>query len=145
MKEFAGKYNVKVTTVPTRFSLKEAEERGDRYTEKLASQGFSFVSYSIDGDTLEILAKLPPDSKIKGGDVLDKEQAAAFLGLERGNQDIMDIEFVVFDDNDEDPEGDEHTYGGRRISSSSSQCTTAFSVVHSSGTTGITTAAHCTG
>lgn len=46
---------------------------------------------------------------------------------------------------DHDIVSDTHAYGGMRVSSSTSVCTSGWSVYHPNGTTGVTTAGHCTG
>jgi len=52
---------------------------------------------------------------------------------------------VILDVSVEDIVEDEHAYGGLRIRSSSSRCTTGWTVVNQNGTTGVTTAGHCSG
>eukprot|EP00957_Ditylum_brightwellii_P211354 15366078-Ditylum_brightwellii.AAC.1 len=52
----------------------------------------------------------------------------------------------LFLSREDEGDTDFHTYGGRQIRSGTSQCTTGFTVVRSNGaTTGVATAAHCTG
>lgn len=142
-KEKNRKANVK--TVASKLSLKGAEARGDRLAKKLTKKNFSHVSYSIDGDALELFAKRPQDDKGKGREKLPPGQAAELLGISTNDDDLSDLTLVLEDSDEDDPEGEFHTYGGRQIYGPNGQCTTGFSVIGSSGITGISTAAHCTG
>ena len=126
---------MKVKNEATKFSLKDAEARGDRLARKLESKGYSNVGYSIDGDAIEVTAKKSSKhDKKKGNGNVSKNQAVEILDLSEDDDDAVELTLALFD---EDPDEPHHTYGGRKISG----CTTGFSVARvSTGETGIATA-----
>ena len=136
-----------MNTVATRLSRKESEARGQRLAAKLKRKGYGQVGYSISGDKLEMVATMSAsDDTLKGNTGrIPPGMASKVLDLAFEDEDLLDMEMVV-----ESAEAtlhiEEHTYGGRKISGSGSECTTAFSVEGvSTDDTGITTAAHCSG
>lgn len=138
--------NAKVKNVATKRSLKDAEARGDRLTRKLEQKDYTHISFAIDGDALELSAKKSAKHhKNKDKGKISPGRAAEILGLNADDDDLSDMSLTIEEYDAEDPIGDFHTYGGRKINGSYYQCTTGFSVISNSGTTGISTAAHCTG
>lgn len=137
--------NAKVKNVATKLSLKDAEARGERLKKKLEKDEYTHVSYSIDGDELELTAKKGSKHKNKDNGKIPPGRTAEILELSPDDEDTEDLSLFLVEQDAEDPSGNEHTYGGRKISGGGYQCTTGFSVITSSGTTGISTAAHCTG
>ena len=97
------------------------------------------IGWSVDGDELEILGTM------RGGEgLLSTEAAADLLGLSPDDEQMQGLTLVV-EESGKDIQGDDHTYGGRKISGGGYQCTTGFTVQHANGVTGVATAAHCTG
>ena len=140
--------NVKasVKSKGTKLSLADAEGRGERISRKLEQKGYSHVLFSIDGDGIEVTAKKPRNHD-KGTDKgkIANARAAEILKVPANDGDLDKFSLTLVEYDDEDPAIPFHTYGGRKISGNGSQCTTAFSVVSSTGRTGVATAAHCTG
>lgn len=139
-----------VTSVPVKLSLEDAKSRGQRFTDILDSKGYSNINYSIDGDEIQVVAKKPQD-QAKGEDTgkITDARAAKILDLKEDDSDLEELALILVEYDDDDPSKPHHTYGGRRICSWGERkclgsCTTAFSVLSSSGVTGISTAAHCT-
>lgn len=143
--KFANEYNAMVKFVETKLSSEEAEERGQYFAEILEEKGYIDVSFSIDGDKIELMAKKSsPDDDC--GPVVPKSLAAKILDQDETSSTMFGVQLILIDyDDDIDTVKPLYTYGGRQIRGNGSQCTTAFSVIHDSGTTGITTAAHCSG
>jgi len=134
-----------VKIVASRLSLQDAEGRAERISNMLEEMNYSQVSYSIDGDQVDISAKKPADDKTKEIGKVSKERLAELLGSRVEDEDLMDMDLVLVDYDDEDIDEPHHTYGGRQIFGGGRQCTNAFSVISSSGVTGTSTAAHCDG
>lgn len=175
IEQFQAKHkNTKVKGVATKLSLKDAEGksgcgthisfvpfhcahiflpisligtgRGQRLANKLERKGYSQVSFSIDGDGIQLMAKKSLDHEKKNDHgMIPTARAAEILELPEGDDDLNEFSLVLTEYEDEDAVKPLHTYGGRKISGNGSQCTTAFSVISHSGHGGITTAAHCTG
>ena len=122
-----------VKTVASKLSLKDAEARGERLMKKLEQKSFTNVSYSIDGDALELLAKMSQDMDPNGSGKVPPGQMKQILDLTIDDPDAEDLTLVLTEFEEEDPTQPLHTYGGRKISGGGYQCTTAFSVRHSSG------------
>lgn len=87
------------------------------------------------------------DPKEDCGPVIPNQRAAEILGQKESSPDMVGATMILIDfDKGIDTVKPLHTYGGRKISGGGYQCTTAFSVTQiGSDTTGISTAAHCTG
>ena len=144
-----------VKNVASKLSLKDAQVRGKRVAHKLERKGYSNVSFSIDGDVIEVTAKMSleqSDKQDKKYEVTAKKsleqsdeqdmkykedrgkipnaRAAEILGLPVDDDDILDEEFSLYivEFEEEDPAKPYHTYGGRKIYGGGKQCTTAFSV-----------------
>mmetsp|Transcript_12912 Transcript_12912/g.18993 ORF Transcript_12912/g.18993 Transcript_12912/m.18993 type:complete len:511 (-) Transcript_12912:118-1650(-) len=137
--------NVEVKIVASRLSLKEAEDRAERISNMLEEMKYSQVSYSIDGDEVDISAKKPAGDKTREMGKIPEERTAEILGLKMEDTDLWGLVLVLAEYDDDDIDQPYHSYGGRKISGGGYQCTTAFSVIHSSGVTGTSTAAHCDG
>ena len=140
--------NVKanVKSKGTKLSLADAEGRGERLSRKLEQKGYLHVSFSIDGDGIEVTAKKSSNHD-KGTDKgkITNARAAEILKVPANDGDLDECSLTLAEYDGEDQAEPFHTFGGRKIRSDRSQCTTAFSVVSSTGRTGIATAAHCTG
>lgn len=138
--------NMKVKSEATKFSLKDAEARGDRLARKLESKGYSNVGFAIDGDAIEVTAKKSSKHKKdkkendNGGHV-SKKRAAEILDLSEEDDDAFGLELGLFEFEDEDTEQLHHTYGGRLIDGAWGGCTTGFTVWNIyTGETGVATA-----
>ena len=109
------------------FSAKELNQRSVDVAKHLSKSGVKSMG-----------ATIMPDGTIE---VMIQGNAKAGLTLPEHLKKGTIVRYV-----DHEISTEEHTYGGARIHSAGGSCTTGFSVRHrTTGTRGITTAAHCTG
>jgi len=134
-----------IKVVPSRLSLLDAEERAERLVKRLEELHYGQVSYTIDGDSVDIEAKKPANDASRDMGKIPRGRTAKILGLKVEDDDLLDAVLVLVDFNDEDIAEPLHTYGGRQIFGGGSQCTNAFSVISSNGVMGTATAGHCDG
>ena len=100
------------------------------------------VLFSFDEDEIEVIAKRSSkDNTEKDKGRIQPDRAVEILDLSAGDTDLEKLALILIEYDDKDPANTFNTYGGRKISGGGSQCTTAFSVIHSSGTRGVATAA----
>lgn len=135
----------RVRRIASKLSLKDAQDRGRRLATTLETKNFTSVSFSIDGDAIEFVAKKPANYDNGADQRMTKRarEARLFDMSDEDDKNLDDLTLHLAEYDDEDPAKPHHTYGGRKISGNGKQCTTAFSVVTSAGITGIATAAHC--
>jgi len=146
LRKFANSYpNAQVKVVPSNLSLQDAEDRAERLTKKLEEMDYVQVSYTIDGDKLDLSAKKAPNDESREIGKISAEQTAKILGLDVEDDYLRNIVLVLVDFDDDDIAEPLHTYGGRQIYGGGFQCTNAFSVISSNGVMGTSTAGHCDG
>ena len=140
----AGNLGASVRVDSSKLSLADAERRAERLSALLRNKNYGQVGYAIDGDELELMATVPQGDELPERGKLPPGKAAEVLGLPTEDDDLVDMALFIAD-TDEVLDEEYHTYGGKRIFGSNGQCTTGFTVRRADGTTGVSTAGHCTG
>ncbi len=119
------------------YSFWELEERSHRVHDALVEAGFSQVATGFDISERGVIRT---GVKTRTGRSVGVERGAALEALAEIPRDLQSaVEITI---NTVDIVEDEHVYGGVRIDTPGG-CTTGWTVVDGGGTTGVTTAGHC--
>lgn len=139
---FSAKHaNASVKHVASKRSLKEAEERMKRLSDKLQEGGYAQATFALHGDTIKVVAKTieGKNGEAERGGVgrLLTSRAAEIFGLSVEDDDLDGLEMHVMEDDGQDLvkklQGS-GTWGGKALFSDfySTLCTTGFIVERTS-------------
>lgn len=159
VKGFEQANKITVNRIATKFSIKEQQDRGKKFQDKLEKKQFENVGFAVRGEKLFLIANKPkgnnkikptPPGRLIAEDKID-EVAAKVLDLQPNDDDLHGLQLDIFDD-DQEISTPTQTRGGRKIYNSvtGGQCTGAFTVRQSLPSYpyfnyGLLTAGHCMG